>query len=258
MKAAWPHYTRLPQGRQYLEEKNLKNLDNPPIEQYTKAHLEEEAMGKTRDRLLQLLLTRPRRTVKELAAELGINPISVRHHLTRLEAEGLIASEEERHGVGRPRRVYYLTPLGLERFPSRYVQFTIRLLQQLKETLPPDMVGQLFAQMARQMAEDYTPALEDLTLEERLDFLAQLLQREGFTVEWEREKDRYVLREISCPYLHIGQSHREICAVDETLIAAMLNIPASRVQCILDGDHVCTYVIPAPVRAQNLSEEQAS
>ncbi len=214
-------------------------------------------MGKTRDRLLRLLLTRPRRTVKELAEELGINPISVRHHLTRLEAEGLITSEEERHGVGRPRRVYFLTPLGLEKFPSRYVQFTVRLLQQLKETLPPHMVGQLFTQMARQMAQDYVDQVEDLSLEERLDFLAHLLQQEGFTVEWEREGDRYLLREISCPYLHIGQNHPEVCAVDETLIAALLNIPAARVQCILDGDHVCTYVIPAQqVGPPNLKQEQ--
>ncbi len=214
-------------------------------------------MGKTRDRLLRLLLTRPRRTVKELAEELGINPISVRHHLTRLEAEGLITSEEERHGVGRPRRVYFLTPLGLEKFPSRYVQFTVRLLQQLKETLPPHMVGQLFTQMARQMAQDYVDQVEDLSLEERLDFLAHLLQQEGFTVEWEREGDRYLLREISCPYLHIGQNHPEVCAVDETLIAALLNIPAARVQCILDGDHVCTYVIPAQqVGSSNLKQEQ--
>ncbi len=214
-------------------------------------------MGKTRDRLLRLLLTKPRRTVKELAEELGINPISVRHHLTRLEAEGLIASEEERHGVGRPRRVYFLTPLGLEKFPSRYVQFTVRLLQQLKETLPPHMVGQLFTQMARQMAEDYVDQVEDLSLEERLDFLAHLLQQEGFTVEWERAGDHYVLREISCPYLHIGQNHPEVCAVDETLIAALLNIPAARVQCILDGDHVCTYVIPAQqVGPPNLKQER--
>ncbi len=216
-------------------------------------------MGKTRERLLRLLLTKPRRTIKELAAELGINPISVRHHLTRLEAEGLIASEEERHGVGRPRRVYYLTPLGLERFPSRYVQFTVRLLKQLKQTLPPHMVGQLFTQMARQMAEEYVPQVEDLTLEQRLEFVAHLLQQEGFTVEWQREGDNYVLREISCPYLHIGQNHPEVCAVDETLIAALLDIPAARVQCILDGDHVCTYVIPAPSRAtHSLNEEQPS
>ncbi len=215
-------------------------------------------MGKTRDRLLRLLLTKPRRTVKELAEELGINPISVRHHLTRLEAEGLLASEEERHGVGRPRRVYYLTPLGLEKFPSRYVQFTVRLLQQLKQTLPPQMVGQLFTQMARQMAEEYAPQVEDLTLEQRLDFITHLLQQEGFTVEWERQGDQYVIREVSCPYLHIGQSHPEVCAVDETLIAALLDIPAARVQCILDGDHVCTYVIPAHMQASNLTEEQAS
>ncbi|NPA06343.1 MAG: ArsR family transcriptional regulator [Chloroflexi bacterium] len=203
-------------------------------------------MAKTRDRVLHLLLQRPRQTVKELAEALGINPISVRHHLSRLEAENLVTSEEERHGVGRPRRVYYLTPQGLERFPSRYIQFAVRLLKQLKRTLPREVVQRILAQMAREMAEAYETRVENLPTEERLDLLVRLLQREGFTVEWEQQGDRYILREVTCPYVQIGQEHPEVCVIDETLIANVLDVPAERVQCILDGDRTCTYVIPKP------------
>ena len=39
--------------------------------------------------------------------ELGINAISVRHHLQNLQAEALVAAEEERHGVGA--RVWCIT-----------------------------------------------------------------------------------------------------------------------------------------------------
>ncbi len=68
----------------------------------------------TRNRVLRSLLLNQKRTVNELAEAVDINPISVRHHVTKLEAEGLIVSEEERHGVGRPRLVFSLTPKGMD------------------------------------------------------------------------------------------------------------------------------------------------
>jgi predicted ArsR family transcriptional regulator len=44
-------------------------------------------MKSTRDRILQTLLRKPRSTINELAEAVGINPISVRHHLTNLQME---------------------------------------------------------------------------------------------------------------------------------------------------------------------------
>ncbi|RME06488.1 MAG: winged helix-turn-helix transcriptional regulator, partial [Anaerolineae bacterium] len=131
----------------------------------------------TRDKVLRTLLTRQRCTINELAEAVGINPISVRHHVNKLEASGLVASEEERHGVGRPRLVYFLTEKGMEQFPSRYLRLTIRLLNQLKETLPAPLVGELFSQMANDLAEEYAADLDvdELPMEERLDLVRDLL-----------------------------------------------------------------------------------
>jgi DeoR family transcriptional regulator, suf operon transcriptional repressor len=206
----------------------------------------EEKFKSTRDRVLHTLLRQQKCTINELAEAVEINPISVRHHIARLQADGLVTSEEERHGVGRPRRVYYLTESGLEKFPTRYMRLTIRLLQQLKEHLPPAMVNQLFAKMASDMAEDYARVLEpnNLSMEQRLDLVKDILISEGFSVEWERKGDEIHIREVSCPYFHVGQNHPEVCRVDQTLISALLNVPAEKVMCVLDGDNHCAYVVP--------------
>lgn len=197
----------------------------------------------TRDKVLYTLLKREECTINELAEEVEINPISVRHHITKLEVERLVDSREERHGVGRPRRIYYLTEKGHERFPTRYLRLTLRLLKQLKETMPEAMVSKLFAQMAQDLASEYKDELEDLSIEERLDLVADLLTNEGFTVEWERDGDNYRIRESNCPYYHIGQSHPEVCSVDQTIISTLLSIPAQKVKCMLHGDSHCTYLI---------------
>jgi len=206
----------------------------------------EDSAKSTRDRVLRTLLKDHRCTINELALAVDINPISVRHHISRLQAEGLVTSEEERHGVGRPRQVYYLTESGLEQFPTRYLRLTIRLLEQLKENLPPKMVNQLFSQMATDLVEEYSRSvnLQGLSTEERLDLIHDLLKEEGFEIEWERQDDQYLIREINCPYLHVGQTHPEICRIDQTLISTMLNMPTEKVKCVLDGDNHCTYVVP--------------
>lgn len=198
----------------------------------------------SRERVLQTLLGRERCTIKELAQAVEINPISIRHHIVKLEAEGLVSSEEERHGVGRPRRMYFLTEKGHEQFPTRYIRLTVRLLEQLKETASPSFIRALFTQMAKDMADEYRTEAHHLTIDERIQLVRQLLSREGFSVVVEKQGDYYYIRESSCPYYHIGQNHPEVCSVDQTLISTILDVPAQKIQCLLHGDSVCTYMIP--------------
>jgi DeoR family transcriptional regulator, suf operon transcriptional repressor len=205
-------------------------------------------MKSTRDKILQTLLQNPRSTIIALAEAVGINPISVRHHLTNLQMEGLVEGLEERHGVGRPRLVYVLTDEGMEHFPTRYMQLTTRLLSQMKDTMPGPVVAKLFDQIAEDLAGQYAKDMQGLSMEERLDFVKEMLAREGFTVNWEKKGADYQIHEISCPYYQIGVAHPEVCTVDQTLISKMLALPANKVQCILSGAAHCTYVIhPAGV-----------
>ena len=207
-------------------------------------------MKSTKDKILQTLLGHPKITINDIAESVGINPISVRHHLTNLQMEGLITADEERHGVGRPRLVYSLTEDGMERFPTKYFRLTTRLLAQMKESMPGPVVAKLFNQIAEDMASEYSSQIQGLSMEERLEFVKEMLAQEGFTVEWEKKGSEYQIHEISCPYYQIGVAHPEVCTVDQTLISKMLALPASKVQCILDGDTHCTYVVH-PVAVKN-------
>ncbi len=200
-------------------------------------------MKSTRDRILQTLLRHPRSTVIELAKAVGINPISVRHHLTSLQGDSLVIAEEERHGVGRPRMIYLLTENGLEKFPTRYLRLTTRILTQMKDHFPQPMISEMFKEVATTMADEHAADLKGLSVEERLDMMKDLLTDEGFVIEWEKQGSQYLIHEITCPYLQVGQSHPEVCTVDQTLISRMLALPANKIQCILSGASHCTYVV---------------
>jgi predicted ArsR family transcriptional regulator len=209
-------------------------------------------MTGTREKVLRTLLTHPRSTINDLSDAVGISPISIRHHIASLQAENLVTCEEERHGVGRPRQLFSLTETGVEQFPTRYVRLTIRLLQQLKETMPEALVSNLFTQMAQELARDMATDIDttNLTFQERLALIVELLRHEGFSIEWERLENSFLIHEVSCPYYYIGQNHPEICTVDQVLISTVLNVPAEKVKCILNGDSVCTYTIPVPTTAE--------
>lgn len=200
-------------------------------------------MTSTRDKILQTLLKKPRSTINDLAEAVGINPISVRHHLTNLQIEGLVEGQEERHGVGRPRLAYVLTEAGMEKFPTRYMKLTTRLLAQIKETLPAATASKLFSQIGENLADQYADEIKDLSIEERLDLVKSVLAQEGFNVEWEKKNEQYQIHESTCPYYQIGIVHPEVCTVDQTIISKMLALPVNKVQCILSGSSQCTYMV---------------
>lgn len=199
----------------------------------------------TRSRVLRSLLLNQKRTVNELAEAVGINPISVRHHVNKLEAEGLIQSEEERHGVGRPRLVYSLTSRGMEQFPQRYLQLTLRLLEQLKINLPNQVLKDIFREVAGGITDDLTKNvnLDELDLQKRLELLQEVLVSEGYMVDLEEDEGNFYVIEASCPYHHVGEDYPEICVVDKELITHFTASNPERVECILDGDKQCKYRI---------------
>jgi len=198
----------------------------------------------TRDVILRTLRSRGKCAVKELADAARISPVSVRHHLSNLQAEGLVEIEEIRHGVGRPRQVFSLTDRAMDLFPSRYFSLTHRLLGEIKDNLPPNTVDAIFSGVAATMAGDYAESLAGLPLEERLQRLVESLSLEGFDAEVERIGDRILIHELSCPYYRIGREHPEVCLVDQTFIATALSLPVEKVTCLLNGHSHCTFSIP--------------
>jgi len=200
-------------------------------------------MKTTREKVLTTIKLHPKSTIKEIAAQVNINAISVRHHLTSLLVEGLIIAEEERHGIGRPRLVYSLTEKGMENFPSRYFRLVNSLMDEIKEKLPEADVNSIFHNMAEKLTFDYKPMLAKMSIEERLDLLKTILNNEGFDVDWEKSGGKYLINEISCPYFKIGDHHPEVCQFDKTIIANILDVPINKIEHHEREKELCTYIV---------------
>lgn len=206
----------------------------------------------TRDTILRTLKSQGKCTVKQLADAAEVSPVSVRHHLSSLQADDLVAVEEVKHGVGRPYHLFALTEKAVELYPGRYFRLTNRLLSEIKDHMSDRLVRDLFSGVAGAMADEYAVQLAGMDLSERLPRLMELLAEEGFEAEYEWKDEQVIIRELSCPYVHVGRKHPEVCTIDTRFIATALDQPIERVECLLDGATHCTFTLHAQTHEEEL------
>lgn len=197
----------------------------------------------TRDIILHSIKQTPQSTVDELAEVAEVSPVTVRHHLNALQAEGSIESSSVRRKVGRPYYVYSLSEQGQELFPKRYVRLTSRLLNELKDRLPDEIIHQIFSGLVNTVLEEHKGEFEHLPIERRMDYLVNLLSDEGFLATWEKTPSGYRLIEYSCPYLSIGNTHAEVCEFDKQLMSGVLQLQVHQDSCMLHGANCCQFSI---------------
>ncbi len=199
----------------------------------------------TRDVILHAIKQSPQSKVEELAEAADVSPVTVRHHLNALQADGAIEATSIRRKVGRPYYVYSLSERGHELFPKRYVRLTSRLLDEMKDRLPQEMLDEIFGGVVDNVLQEHRGEFEHLSLEGRFDYLVQLLSDEGFLSTWERTADGYRLVEYSCPYLSISSAHSEVCSFDRQLMSGVLQMHVHQTSCMLNGASCCEFTVEA-------------
>lgn len=196
---------------------------------------------------MEILMERGRATVNDVAELVGVKSMTARHHLSALQADGLASVEEVRQPVGRPHNVYSLTEAGQSLFPQKYHLLVERMIEQLKDTLPTQDVEMFLQQMAESVAGKLHADIYQLPIEEQLVHLVELLGDEGFHAQWERIGDTIRVTEYHCPYYFVGQSHPEVCTIDETIIRIAMGTDVVKSSCLLHGDSTCTFELDATV-----------
>jgi DeoR family suf operon transcriptional repressor len=199
----------------------------------------------TRQAIIDTLKVTQHATVNELAEAVGVKPVTVRHHLNVLQAEGLAAARERRQPVGRPIHVFFLTEKADGMFSQKYRVLVERLLDQLKDRLPEAAFEALIADLAGAIADEFRSELASLPQKARMNRLVEILEGEGFIAEWGITEDGIELVEHHCPYYHIGQRHPELCQIDHALIHVAMGGRVEKASCMLEGDRACTFLLPS-------------
>jgi predicted ArsR family transcriptional regulator len=198
-----------------------------------------------RRRIAEILKEQGTATVAELAEQLGIAQVSVRHHLDILIGEDLVqATGVRRHdGAGRPSQIYSLTPEAAKLFPQRHDAIAEGMLTEIKATLSADQVRAVFLRMAEKTAAEAPALLPGQSVEERLEEVAHFLTEKGYSARWETHDGRYELHACNCPYVGVADRHHELCLMDQVLMQDLIPGATRYETRALHGSSHCTYII---------------
>ncbi len=218
-------------------------------------------MHAVRKHILAILKEAGGATVAELAEQLQMAPVSVRHHLDILQGDNLIrVGRTERTGsVGRPQQIYELTEEADEFFPDNFALLAAGMVRQLKQLLPPEQVEVVFRSLAKEMTAGIDVVeLAQPPLAERLDRVTLFLNDHGYLARWEAaptgdpasgpasDSGEFVLYKHNCPYAGISSEHRELCMMDQLLIDRLVGAPCDRTASVANNDLCCAYRIRQP------------
>ncbi len=197
----------------------------------------------TRRMILNLLKTAPARTVAEMAQQLELTEMAIRRHLNVMEKEGIVKYTLVRQAIGRPLKMYSLTPKAEEYFPKNYKNLALELLDELGQS-QPELVRELFEKRMERMLNQYKPRMTKKRLSERVVELAKIQNASGYMAEWEQLGDgTYALKEFNCPISQIANVYHEACDCELKLFETLLDAGVERTECLAMSGSKCTYII---------------
>jgi predicted ArsR family transcriptional regulator len=198
------------------------------------------------DRILGLLKRRGPLCSADIAAALGTTGEAVRQQLTKLAAEGLLEAVAEKNGVGRPARVWHLTPAAHGRFPDTHAELTVRLIEAVRSTLGEAALEGLVRVREEETRRAYRAALAGATtLRVRIARLARLRSREGYMAEWRADAQGFLLLENHCPICAAAAACQGFCRAELEVFRDVLGpgVAVERIEHALAGARRCAYRI---------------
>ena len=202
-------------------------------------------LGDARAQLVELLRSAPR-SVADLAQELAVSEVAVRHHLQVLTGEGLVSAETVKGtGRGRPKQHYTLTDRARRLFPDNSADLANELLDYLSDEHGRSELQRFLRWRADRQAGRYAAALAGAeTIPERAQLLAGALSEEGFasSAELVTTPDGATvleLRQEHCAIKAVAEQHPELCAYEASTFKNLLGAKLSRRQTIAGGADAC-------------------
>lgn len=202
-----------------------------------------------RQAILRLLKQQGPSDSETLAAQLGISAMAVRQHLYALRTQRQVTYQEEQRPIGRPAKMWCLTPGAAPHFPDAHAGLTVNLLNAAEQTFGAEGVQRLVARCAKQQIADYRSRIPARApLQARLKTLVSIRNEEGFMAEVQRQPDgSFLLIENHCPISAAAKVCPKLCDAEMEVFQAILgeDVAIERAEHMVAGARRCVYRIRA-------------
>jgi predicted ArsR family transcriptional regulator len=210
----------------------------------------QDTAVRTRRAIVQLLKQEGSLDAETLATHLDITAMAVRQHLYALQDEHLVTYQEEPRSMGRPAKLWQLTPAADRLFPDGYAELTLSLINSVKEAFGEAGMERLLEIQTRQQTEVYEQQMKRLrSLKQRVKKLAEIRTHEGYMADVQAQADgSFLLIENHCPICVAATACTGLCAKELEVFQTVLgeDVEIQRVEHIIAGARRCVYHISQP------------
>lgn len=197
---------------------------------------------RTRRAIVNLLKQSGPMDSQDLARRLGVSAMAIRQHLYALRDEQLVRYEEETRAMGRPVKLWRLTPAADRLFPDGYAELTLGLLQSVVEAFGEAGLEKLLdIRTQHQLTTYQSQILVQPSLKQKLETLAALRSEEGYMAEVQRLDDgSFLLIENHCPIGVAAAACKMLCGRELEIFQHLLG-DVERTEHIGSGARRCAY-----------------
>ena len=198
-------------------------------------------------RVLHLLKSAGPQTTDGVARKQKITVVAARQQLGRLLERELVTFEDQRDGVGRPKRLWSLSAKGNAQFPDSHAAVTVDLIHAIDAVFGAEGMERVIEERERITRKLYAERVRPgRTVAERAKLLAEQRAEEGYMAEVKRLPDgALMLVENHCPICVAAKACQGFCRSELKLFRDILGPDAKveREEHILAGARRCAYRI---------------
>ncbi|MGA3057100.1 MAG: helix-turn-helix domain-containing protein [Candidatus Limnocylindrales bacterium] len=207
------------------------------------------ASSALRREVLYALRTGGPASADQVADRVGASRTGVLQQLRTLETAGLVSRSLSRHGVGRPRHVYDLTPAAQDLFPANYGALAQSFLTAIRSIGGEALIRDVFEARRRQLKTRISDRLEErlpsgASLWERVREVASYQDETGYLGRATHDPDGTIrLCEHNCAISGVSGPYPIACQEELELFSEVLGARVTRECHIASGGRSCTYRI---------------
>ncbi len=182
-------------------------------------------------------------TILEMANELSITEMAVRRHIQTLERDRLIQSEIKKQTMGRPSKVYQLAPQGEDFFPKKYKEFSLELMQGIKEAGQEQLLQEIIVKKREKQFEQHQSEFKDKSFLEKLNALKKMQEQDGYMPKLENRDGVIHFKELNCPLVEVAKEFPQLCQAEREVIEKFLGAELTGITSMVEGHTCCHYTI---------------
>ena len=185
-------------------------------------------------------------SVNELVDKMGMSYMGIKQHCLTLQRDGYLDTWRRPQKMGRPEMVYRLTRRSHDLFPFDSNQFTLELLQSVREIYGANAPEKLLYNVFEQRTAELRAKVKGDSVVERAKWMAKVRDNEGYMAQFlPSGKNGPQILECHSPILNLLEKYLIIGRLEQDMFEAVLGTSVRREETRTSGLYECAFYFGA-------------